>query len=277
MSAEVLSGQALAAQLKEAAGKAVQQLLTKNVTPKLGLVIATQDEAAQWYVQMISKAAATLGIATELVDLPNDTSQSEIAAAITRLAEDDSIHGIILQIPLEKNINVDDLRSLIPVSKDVDGANPLSTGYLVSGLKSFAPATAEAVMRLLEQFQVDLAGKHVAVVGRSRVVGKPLAHLLLNQDATVTICHSKTQNLAALTSQADIVIAAVGRAGLITKQHVKPGAVVVDVGTNMTTDGLVGDVDPAVAEVAGSLSPVPGGVGPVTTALLLTHTIEAAA
>ncbi len=166
----------------------------------------------------------------------------------------------------------------IDPAKDVDGANPLNLGRLVAGLPAFAPATAEALVTILDHHQVTLEGRHVVVIGRSTVVGKPAAHLLLNRNATVTVCHSRTRDLATITSQADVLVAAVGQAEMITTEHVLPGAIVVDVGTNPTEDGgLVGDVDAgSVAERAGALTPVPGGVGPVTTALLLQHTVQAA-
>jgi len=184
-----------------------------------------------------------------------------------------------VQTPLPDGAKLEDLASAIVVEKDIDGANPLSLGRLAAGLPAFAPATAEAVVAILNHHEVELTGRHVAVIGRSTVVGKPVAHLLLDKNATVTVCHSRTKDLAAITCAADVVVAAVGRAGLVTAEHVRPGAVVVDVGTNPTDDGgLVGDVDTtSVTEKAAALTPVPGGVGPVTTALLLQHTVQAAA
>lgn len=189
------------------------------------------------------------------------------------------MHGIILQTPLPAGARLEDLAGAIAVEKDVDGANPLSLGRLAAGLPAYPPATAAAVLAILDHHGVELAGRRAAVIGRSTVVGKPVAHLLLDRHATVTVCHSRTPDLAAATSTADILVAAVGRAGLVTAEHVKRGAVVVDVGTNPTpAGGLVGDVDAdSVAEHAGGLTPVPGGVGPVTTALLLNHTVRAAA
>lgn len=189
-----------------------------------------------------------------------------------------TVHGVILQTPLPAGAKLADLAGAIAFEKDVDGASPLSLGRLAAGQPVFAPATAEAVVAILDHHKVELTGRHVAVVGRSAVVGKPAIHLLLDKNATVTVCHSRTKDLAAVTSTADVVVAAVGRAGLVTAEHVRPGAVVVDVGTNPTDDGrLVGDVDATtVTEKAGALTPVPGGVGPVTTALLLLHTVQAA-
>jgi methylenetetrahydrofolate dehydrogenase (NADP+)/methenyltetrahydrofolate cyclohydrolase len=187
------------------------------------------------------------------------------------------VAGIILTTPLPGGARLPDLAAAIDPAKDVDGANPVSLGRLMTGLPAFAPATAEAVLRLLDHHHVELEGRHAVVVGRSAVVGKPVAHLLLDRNATVTIAHSRTRDLAAITRQADVLVVAAGRAGLIGPDHVTPGATVIDVGTNATPDGgLAGDVDPKVADVA-ALSPVPGGVGPVTTAILLRHVTDAAA
>ena len=202
------------------------------------------------------------------------------AGPVDALCVDENVHGVIVQTPLPNGATLEDLASAIVVTKDIDGANPLSLGRLAAGLPAFTPATAEAVVAILDHHEVELTGRHVAVVGRSTVVGKPAAHLLLDKNATVTVCHSRTKDLASITSAAaDVVVAAAGRAGLVTAEHVRPGAVVVDVGTNPTEDGgLVGDVDASsVTEKAAALTPVPGGVGPVTTALLLQHTVQAAA
>jgi methylenetetrahydrofolate dehydrogenase (NADP+)/methenyltetrahydrofolate cyclohydrolase len=206
------------------------------------------------------------------------TTAGGIVATLAQLADDPEVHGIILQAPVPDGANLADLAAVIPPVKDVDGASPESLGRLVAGLPAFAPATAEAVLTLLDHYQVELRGRHAVVVGRSVVVGKPVAHLLLDRHATVTICHSRTADLPAITRQADVLVAAVGRAGLIGPGHVSPGTTVIDVGTNATQDGcLTGDVDPAVGDVAAALTPVPGGVGPVTTALLLRHVVQAAA
>lgn len=240
---------------------------------RLAVVSATDDESSAWYVRSIAKAAAKVGIACDVLDVAAD----EIAATLRRLSADDGVHGIILQTPLPDGAALEDLASNIAPGKDVDGANPLSLGRLAAGLPAFAPATAEAVVVLLEHHEIPVSGRHAVVVGRSTVVGKPAAHLLLDRHATVTVCHSRTTDLASVTATGDILVAAVGRAGLITAEHVREGAVVIDVGTNPTPDGgLVGDVDPSAARRAGALTPVPGGVGPVTTALLLRHTVDAA-
>jgi methylenetetrahydrofolate dehydrogenase (NADP+)/methenyltetrahydrofolate cyclohydrolase len=206
------------------------------------------------------------------------TTANGISATLTQLADDPEVHGVVLQTPLPDGARLADLATTIPPAKDVDGASPESLGRLVAGLPTFVPATAEAVLALLDYYKVELRGKHAVVVGRSVVVGKPTAHLLLDRHATVTICHSRTADLPAITRQADVLVVAAGRAALIGPRHVSPGTTVIDVGTNATPDGgLAGDVDPAVDEIAAALTPVPGGVGPVTTALLLRHVVEAAA
>jgi len=278
MSATRLEGKELAANIRSTTSGMVQACRQKNIVPTLAIVIASSDESAQYYVRLIQKQAQVVGIETQISQLSPASSYDGIAVELERLARDSSVHGIILQTPLAPKMPVDDLRTLIPLDKDIDGANPLSAGRLFSGLQAFAPATAEAVMELLKWHNVELTGMEVAVVGRSRIVGKPVAHLMLDQNATVTTCHSKTSNLESVTSRAEILIVAIGKPGFIVGDHVKSGAVVIDVGTNVDTDGkLVGDVDPEkVDDVAAALSPVPGGIGPVTTALLLKHTALAA-
>ncbi|GAA3562220.1 bifunctional methylenetetrahydrofolate dehydrogenase/methenyltetrahydrofolate cyclohydrolase FolD [Nonomuraea rosea] len=246
--------------------------------PRLAVVVATADEASLWYVRSIAKAAAGVGIACDIVDLGPAAAPEQIGETLARLSADPNVHGVLLQTPLPAGASAQELAAAIDPRKDVDGANPLSLGRLAAGLPAFPPATAAAVMALLDHYEVELLGRRAVVVGRSTVVGKPLAHLLLDRHATVTVCHSRTRDLAAVTATAEVLVAAVGRAGLIGASHVAPGAVVIDVGTNPTDDGgLTGDVDfDAVSGVAGALTPVPGGVGPVTTALLLRHTSRAA-
>ena len=277
MTATVLSGKELATAIRTDAAERVAKLAAQDKAVRLAVVSATDDGASAWYVSSIAKAAGKVGIACDIVDLGPEASGAAVTETLRRLGADPQVHGIILQTPLPAGAALEDLASAIAFEKDVDGANPLSLGRLAAGLPAFAPATAEAVVRLIEHHGVQTSGRHAVVVGRSTVVGKPAAHLLLDRDATVTVCHSRTRDLAAITSTADILVAAVGRAGLLTAEHVGEGAVVIDVGTNPTPDGgLVGDVDPAAAERAGALTPVPGGVGPVTTALLLQHTVQAA-
>jgi methylenetetrahydrofolate dehydrogenase (NADP+)/methenyltetrahydrofolate cyclohydrolase len=270
-----LGGRELARQLRASVAEQAAALAKEGLQPRLAVVTATGDGGSAAYVRSIANAAAREGIAC---DVARTTTAAGIAASIAQLADDPEVHGIILQTPLPDGASLAGLAAAIPAGKDVDGASPESIGRLVAGLPAFAPATAEAVLALLDHYQVPLAGRHAVVVGRSVVVGKPAAHLLLDRNATVTICHSRTADLPAITRQADVLVAAAGRAGLIGPGHVAPGATVIDVGTNAAPDGgLAGDVDRAVAGVAGALTPVPGGVGPVTTALLLRHVVEAAA
>jgi len=272
----VLGGRELSAAIRAEAAAEAAALTLAGRQPRLAVVTANGDGGSAAYVRSIANAAAKVGIAC---DVARTTTVAGIIAALTQLADDPEVHGVILQTPLPDGANLAELAVAIPRAKDIDGASPESLGRLAAGLPSFAPATAEAVLALLDHYQVELRGRHAVVVGRSVVVGKPAAHLLLDRHATVTVCHSRTVDLAAITRQADVLVAAVGRAGLIGPGHVSPGTIVIDVGTNATLDGgLAGDVDPAVADVAAvSLTPVPGGVGPVTTALLLRHVVTAAA
>jgi methylenetetrahydrofolate dehydrogenase (NADP+) / methenyltetrahydrofolate cyclohydrolase len=275
MTSRPLSGREVAAALRAATAPVV----ALAGTVRLAVVIATDDGSAAWYVRSLVTAAAKVGISCDLTDLGAGATAAQIAATLRALSADAAVHGIILQTPLPAGLRLAELAADIAPAKDVDGANPLSLGRLTAGLPAFAPATAAAVLQLLDFYGVELAGRRAVVVGRSAVVGKPLAQLLLARDATVTVCHSRTTDLAAVTREAEVLVVATGRAGLITARHVRPGAVVVDVGTNPTADGgLAGDVDAgSVAAVAGALSPVPGGIGPVTTAQLVRNTAAAAA
>jgi methylenetetrahydrofolate dehydrogenase (NADP+) / methenyltetrahydrofolate cyclohydrolase len=276
--ARTLSGRDIAAQLRASAAESVSALAAGGVAVRLAIVTATQDESSAWYVRSISAAAGKAGLECEVVDLTAQAEPGRIEDALIRLSADDHVHGIILQTPLPPGARAEQLALSIDPAKDVDGANPVSLGRLTVGLTAFAPATAQAVLQLLDFHGIELSGRRAVVVGRSAVVGKPLLQLLLRRDATVTVCHSRTRDLPAVTREADVLVAAVGRAGLITAEYIKPGAVVVDVGTNPTADGgLTGDVEAGSAgAVAGALSPVPGGVGPVTTAQLLMNTANAA-
>jgi len=272
-----LDGTDLAGGLRAQAAEAAGAAAAGGTRVRLAIVTATQDESAAWYVRSLSRAAGRAGIECEIADMGADAAPGRISAELARLSADAAVHGIILQTPVPAGASAAELAEAIDPAKDVDGANPVSLGRLTAGLPAFAPATAEAVVRLLDFHAVELAGRRAVVVGRSAVVGKPAAQLLLARDATVTICHSRTPDLAAVTREAEVLIAAAGRPGLITPAHVRPGAVVVDVGTSTTGDGrLVGDVAAAVTQVAGAVSPVPGGVGLVTTAQLLLATTAAA-
>lgn len=279
MTATLLPGGRLATEIKERVATAAAEWGRNGCNVTLAVVVATADESTRWYVRSIARTAAKVGVNCQIVDLGAEATENEIAERLDELSQDPEMHGIILQTPLPDEADVARLVARIVPEKDVDGANPTSLGRLVVGEHAFAPATARAVVELLDHHQIPIAGRHVTVVGRSAVVGKPLLHLLLQRDATVTICHSRSTPLARYTRSADIVAVAIGRTGLITAEHIAPGAVVIDVGTNVAADGsLVGDVDhESVAEVAGGLTPVPGGVGAVTTALILLHTVKAAA
>lgn len=273
-----LSGKELAAGINADTRARVAALAEAGGAPRLVLVVANDDEASAWYVRSLSRAAGKLGIECEIADLGVDATAESILAKLAGLSDDPTVDAIMLQTPLPKGVGLLDVSPAIAAAKDVDGASPLSLGLLAAGLPGFGPATAEAVVALLDHHGVELSGREVAVIGRSNVVGKPLAQLLLAKDATVTVCHSRTRDLAAVVSRAEVVVAAVGRAELIGAEHLAAGAVVVDVGTNPTEEGgLVGDVAAdAVQGKVGALSPVPGGVGPVTTALLMRHTVAAA-
>ncbi|TDL44779.1 bifunctional 5,10-methylenetetrahydrofolate dehydrogenase/5,10-methenyltetrahydrofolate cyclohydrolase [Kocuria rosea] len=278
MTARRLTGAPVAQRLRAETEDNVTALRHRGVVPGLAVVVATDNEATLWYVRSIARAADRAGVHCTVVDLGADAGEDELASTLALLSADEDVHGIILQTPLPPGVDGDGLVSRISAAKDVDGANPLSLGRLTVGQDAFAPATARAVVEILEHYEVPLAGRHVSVVGRSAVVGKPLLQLLLRRDATVTVCHSRSRPLERYTSEAEIVVAAVGRPGLVTGEHVRSGAVVVDVGTNVLDDGdLVGDVEPvSTTEVAAALTPVPGGVGTVTTALLVLHTTQAA-
>jgi methylenetetrahydrofolate dehydrogenase (NADP+) / methenyltetrahydrofolate cyclohydrolase len=277
VTARRLDGKDLAASLRAQAGDAVTAAAAGGTAVRLAIVIATQDESAAWYVRSLSGAAARVGIDCVIADLGADAAPGRIATELARLSADAMVHGIILQTPVPEGARAAELAEAIDPAKDVDGANPVSLGRLTAGLRAFAPATAGAVVRLLDFHDIELSGRRAVVVGRSAVVGKPLAQLLLARDATVTIAHSRTPHLAGVTAEADVLVVAAGQPGLITAAHVRPGAAVVDVGTTASDGGLVGDVAAEVAGKAGALSPVPGGVGPVTTAELLLATATAAA
>jgi methylenetetrahydrofolate dehydrogenase (NADP+) / methenyltetrahydrofolate cyclohydrolase len=247
------------------------------VVPTLAVVVPTSDEAALWYVRSIGRAAGRTGVECRVLHLPGP-SAAELGATLREVSADPSVHGVICQTPLPAGLSLSEVGGDIDPAKDVDGASPVSLGRLAAGLPSFAPATAAAVLEILRREQVPLTGARAVVVGRSVVVGKPAALLLLAENATVTVCHSRTTDLAGVCATADVLVAAVGRPGFIGADFVRPGAVVIDVGTNPTPDGgLTGDVDAAaVADRASRLTPVPGGVGPVTTMLLLRHVVTAA-
>ena len=276
-----IDGRAVAKALREEVGAAAGRLRQAGTVPTLAVVVPTDDEGTAWYVRSIAKTAAKVGVDCRVVQLADDPAEQpgrdEIAAERRDLSADPAVHGVICQTPLPEGVTLPELGWYIDPFKDVDGANPESLGRLAAGRRTFAPATSAAVLELLRHQGVPLEGARAVVVGRSTVVGKPAALLLLNESATVTVCHSRTKDLPATCREADVLVAAVGRARMVGADHVKPGATVIDVGTNPTAEGgLAGDVDyESVAPVAGAITPVPGGVGPVTTMLLLRNTVEA--
>jgi len=272
----LIDGRAIAAEIADE----VKGLVARAPRPpRLAVVLPSDDEAAGWYVRSIQRTASRVGIGCQVDEL-FEAGASVIARRLDVLSSDPDVDGIICQTPLPSGLRLTDVGSHIAPGKDVDGANPVSLGRLASGMPSFAPATAAAVLEILQREHVRLTGARAVVVGRSIVVGKPAALLLLAQDATVTVCHSRTADLAAVCASADVLVAAVGRARMIGAEYIKPGAVVIDVGTNPDPsggDGLVGDVAADEAGAAEALTPVPGGVGPVTTMMLMLHTARAAA
>jgi methylenetetrahydrofolate dehydrogenase (NADP+)/methenyltetrahydrofolate cyclohydrolase len=278
MSATIINGKEIVAAYRAEIKADVEQLKAEGVQPGLAVVIVGEDPASQVYVRNKAKACEEAGIYSEVHRLPEQTSEQELLALIGKLNEQPSIHGILVQSPLPKHISEEKVVEFISPEKDVDCFHPTNVGNVALGKEAPLPCTPAGVIQILKKIGVDMRGKHAVVIGRSHIVGKPMAMLLLQEDATVTICHSKTANMAQLTSQADILIAAVGKAKLVKREHVKPGAIVIDVGVNRLENGkLAGDVDfDDVVEVAGAITPVPGTVGPMTITMLLKNTLEAA-
>lgn len=275
----LIDGKTIAAGLRAEVADRVKALRETGVTPTLAIVLATDDESTAWYVRSLVRTADRLGIDARVVQVDRQASREEIRSTLAEVSADPAVHGVICQTPLPGGLRLEEVGDAIAPAVDVDGANPTSFGRLASGLPdAFAPATAAAVLRILDAEGIELAGRRVVVIGRSNVVGKPVALMLLARHATVTMCHSRTADLPAVARGADVLVAAVGRAHLVTAEYVKPGAIVIDVGTNATPDGgLTGDVDTvAVEPVAAAVTPVPGGVGAVTTALLMSHVVTAA-
>jgi methylenetetrahydrofolate dehydrogenase (NADP+) / methenyltetrahydrofolate cyclohydrolase len=277
MSAQIIDGKALAAQLRSDLKPRVAALTRRGLQPGLAVLLVGDDPASAIYVRNKVKACEDVGIRSTVDHMPADSTEAAVLARIRALNEDESVHGILLQLPLPRHLDTEKILDAIAFEKDVDGLHATNAGLTLMGRPHARSCTPYGVMKMLESIGVSPAGRQAIVLGRSNMVGKPMAMLLLSADATVTMAHSKTRNLAALTRQADLVIAAAGRRGLVTADMVKPGAVVIDVGTNRTPEGkLVGDVDfEAVKEVAGYISPVPGGVGPMTITMLLVNTVEA--
>lgn len=256
----------------------VENLHEQSVTPGLGVILVGQDPSSLVYVETKERTARALGFYWRKITLPTEATANQIVAEVERLNRSTAIHGLIVQLPLPAAIDPDPILEAIAISKDVDGLHPKSLGDLLIGHEAVIPATPKGIIRLLEAYKLPTEGKHVVIVGRSSILGKPLAAIFLNRDATVTICHSKTRDLAKLTVQADIVVMDTGVPGLLVGEMVKPGAIVIDAGITKTAKGaIVGDVDFAsVAPRTAAITPVPGGVGPMTIAALLDNTLERA-
>lgn len=279
MPAMILDGRALAKSLRASLQTDVAAFVAQyNRTPQLAVVQVEGDPASESYVRSIRKQCASAGIAFRLEQLPADVQQPAMDAVVQALSSDDSVHGILIQMPLPKALLADRVVAQLDYRKDVDGIHPMNAGLLAQGRSAFIPNTPAGGMALLQHYGIEIAGRRAAVVGRSAVVGRPMALLLVHAHATVTICHSRTPDLAAVLRECDIVAVAAGRAGLVTGDMLRPGAVVIDFGINMREDGsMVGDVDFASAvEVAGAITPVPGGTGPMTNSMLLRNVLDAA-
>ena len=275
---KIIDGKAIAAQMREKIAAGVAALKGKGVTPGLAVVLVGEDPASQVYVRMKEQACEKAGIFSDEHKLPKETTEAQLLALVDELNRDERIDGILVQLPLPKQIDESKVLEAISPKKDVDGFHPYNVGRLVTGNPLFQPCTPYGVMKMIEHTGIDLTGKEVVVVGRSIIVGKPVALMCLAQHATVTICHSRTKDLAEQVAKADVLIAAVGRAEMIKGSWIKPGAVVIDVGVNRVGDKkLVGDVEfDAALERAGAITPVPGGVGPMTITMLLYNTLESA-
>ncbi len=278
MSEKLIDGVAIGKEIRSEIKKNVSALIEKGCTPGLAVILVGDNPASRTYVKNKQKSSAEVGIKSELIELPMTVSQQTLLDHIIQLNNDTSIHGILVQLPLPKQIDENIIIQSIDPEKDVDGFHPINVGKMIIGQDSFLSCTPYGIIKLLERTGTEMSGKHAVIVGRSNIVGKPMGQLLLQRDATVTYCHSKTKNLSTLTKQADILIVAIGRANYITDEHVKEGAVVIDVGMNRDANGkLCGDVDFSKAiEKASAITPVPGGVGPMTITMLLKNTLHSA-
>ena len=278
MTAQLIDGNALSRQLRESVAQRVATLKTQGITPGLAVVLVGDNPASQVYVRNKVKACEDTGMHSVLEKYDASMTEAELLARIEALNNDPSIHGILVQLPLPAHMDAHKVIETISPAKDVDGFHVASAGALMVGQPGFWPCTPYGCMKMLESIGYSLRGKHAVVIGRSNIVGKPMAMMLLQQNATVTICHSATPDLKAMTLQADVIVAAVGKRNVLTADMVKPGAVVLDVGMNRNDEGkLCGDVDFAgVKEVASYITPVPGGVGPMTITMLMVNTLESA-
>ncbi|CEG33616.1 bifunctional methylenetetrahydrofolate dehydrogenase/methenyltetrahydrofolate cyclohydrolase FolD [Peribacillus castrilensis] len=278
MSAQIINGKEIAESVRQEISKEVQQLREKNIVPGLAVILVGDNQASQTYVRNKQKACEDLGMHSVLIKKPAELSQEELIQSIAELNQDDSIHGILVQLPLPGHIQEKAIIEAISPEKDVDGFHPINIGRMMTGQDAFLPCTPYGVMVMLEYIDYDLEGKHVVIVGRSNIVGKPAGQLFLNANATVTYCHSRTKDLAYYTKQADVVVAAVGKRDTITSDHIKEGAIVIDVGMNRNDEGkLCGDVAfDEVKNKASYITPVPKGVGPMTITMLMKNTVKSA-
>jgi methylenetetrahydrofolate dehydrogenase (NADP+) / methenyltetrahydrofolate cyclohydrolase len=277
LSAQLLNGKAVASQIQERLKNEITRFEGLGIHPTLAVILVGENPASQIYVKAKEKAAREIGIRSIVYTFPETISQEQLLAKIRSCNEDRSIHGILVQLPLPKHIDVQTVIDTIKPEKDVDGFHPINIGNMQVGKDAFLPCTPYGVIQLLKQYQIDLRGKNTVIVGHSHIVGRPLATLLLNEDATVSVCHAHTKNLAEMTRMADILIVAVGKKHLIKSDMVKPGAVIIDVGINREENRIYGDCDfEGLKEVASYITPVPGGVGPMTISMLLYNTVMAA-
>lgn len=275
--AVIMDGKALAQKIRLEEKEKVEKLNQKGIYPKLAVIMVGEDKASKVYVKNKSKACTEVGISYEEFLLPENTTMEELLQTIEMLNKREDVHGILLQSPIPKHLDILTAFESIDFRKDVDGFHPINIGRLTLNRQTFISCTPHGVMRLLEEYHVEIAGANVVIVGRSNIVGKPLAQCMLNKDATVTICHSKTKDLKELTKKADIIVMAIGKANFLTADMIKPNAVVIDVGINrLDTGKLVGDVNfPEVSQKASYITPVPGGVGPMTIAMLIHNVVVA--
>lgn len=275
---ELLNGKKLAQKLQQEMTQEITELKEKGLQPGLAVILVGEDPASQVYVRNKERAANNIGIYSVVYRLPETTSEADLITKIEELNHDDKVHGILVQLPLPKHINEDLVLDTIDPAKDVDGFHPMNLGNLFAGKPTMIPCTPAGIMELIKLSGLDLAGKNAVIIGRSNIVGKPMAHLLLQANATVTICHSKTKDLPKVAKQADVLVVAIGRANFVTADFVKEGAVVIDVGINRDENNkLTGDVKfDEVAPLTSYITPVPGGVGPMTITMLMRQTIDAA-
>ena len=278
MSSKKIDGKAIGQEIRNELKEEVASLVAQGVQPGLAVILVGENPASETYVRNKEKSSKEAGMKSVLTKLPDTVSEEELLAEVEKLNQDDTIDGILVQLPLPKNIDENKVIRAISPEKDVDGFHPMNVGKMLIGQETFLPCTPYGIMQLLERSNVDIAGKHAVIIGRSNIVGKPMGQLLLQKDATVTYCHSRTENLKKFTLQADILIVAIGMAKFITGDYIKEGAVVIDVGMNRDENGkLCGDVDYESAEKqASAITPVPGGVGPMTITMLLKNTVESA-